>query len=332
MRVSRTIASRVLRYRAALLCNDVPEADFGAVSLVETRTTSLLAVPIVLLERTLGVIYVDTRDPSVRFDEEHLRLLVAIAGIAAGAVDTARHVAWLESEARRLEASAGAGRSMIGESAPMQAAYRIIARAAPSDATVLIVGESGTGKELAARAIHRNSARAAGPFVAINCAAMPEQLLESELFGYERGAFTGAAAQKRGKLETANGGTVFLDEVGELTPQLQAKLLRALQEREAERLGGTRPVKLDIRLVAATNRNLKEEVKRGAFRQDFYFRLDVVSLRMPPLRERPEDIPALARSFVAKFGRACNRRVVGISQAAMRGTRWLGGSDARGPS
>jgi Nif-specific regulatory protein len=181
---------------------------------------------------------------------------------------------------------------------------------------VLIDGESGTGKELVARAVHRNSRRAAKPFVAINCAAITETLLESEMFGHEKGSFTGAVAQKRGKLEVADGGTIFLDEIGEMSPGLQAKLLRVLQEREFERVGGTRTVRTDLRVVAATNRDLAEQARKGAFRQDLYYRLNVVKVTMPPLRDRKRDIPLLAQYFIQKFARRASRPVVGLSPAA----------------
>jgi transcriptional regulator with GAF, ATPase, and Fis domain len=194
----------------------------------------------------------------------------------------------------------------------------MITRVAARDTTILILGESGVGKELVARAIHQQSPRGNGPFAALNCAAITDTLLESELFGYEKGAFTGAAAQKMGRLEAAAGGTVFFDEVGELAPSLQAKLLRALQEREIVRVGGTQHVKLDVRVIAATNRDLAAEVKKGAFREDLYHRLNVVALRTPPLRERPEDIPVLARHFLARSAEQCKRRVTGLSPEAER--------------
>jgi transcriptional regulator with PAS, ATPase and Fis domain len=191
-----------------------------------------------------------------------------------------------------------------------------VSKVATADSTVLIRGESGTGKELVARAIHRTSKRANRPFVAINCAALTESLLESELFGHERGAFTGAIAQKKGKIEIADTGTLFLDEIGELALTLQAKLLRVLQEREFERVGGTHPIKVNIRLIAATNRNVEEAMKEGSFRKDLYFRLNVVSVTMPALRERREDVPLLATYFVQKYSRQANRPVSGISPEA----------------
>src|SRR5471030_1398128 len=194
----------------------------------------------------------------------------------------------------------------------------MVARLAPQDTSVLILGESGTGKELVARALHRKSPRAAKPFAAINCAALTETLLESELFGHVKGAFTGAVAAKKGKLEAAEGGTVFLDEIGELAPSLQAKLLRVLQQREFEHVGGTRTLKLDVRMVAATNRDLQAEVRAGSFREDLYHRLNVVTLRVPPLRDRPGDIPALARYFLDRAAARCHRRVGAISPEAER--------------
>src|SRR5262249_11616124 len=189
-------------------------------------------------------------------------------------------------------------------------------RVARADATVLILGESGTGKELAARAIHRASPRSAAPFVAIHCAALAETVLESELFGHEKGAFTGALTQKKGKIEVADGGTIFLDEIGELSPAAQVKLLRALQEREIERVGGTRPIRVDIRVIAATNKNLEKEAAAGRFREDLYYRLSVVSLTMPSLRERRDDITLLANYFAARFGSKLCSRIPGISPEA----------------
>jgi Nif-specific regulatory protein len=189
---------------------------------------------------------------------------------------------------------------IVGDSAKLRDLLELIERVAPTSSTVLIQGESGTGKELVARALHRNSPRADGPLIAINCAALTETLLESELFGHEKGAFTGAISRKKGKIEMAEGGTLFLDEISELAGGMQAKLLRALQEREFDPVGGTRSVKVNVRVIAATNRNLAEEVQAGRFRSDLFYRLNVVSLMTPSLRDRREDIPLLAQNFVAK--------------------------------
>jgi Nif-specific regulatory protein len=318
VQVSRTIVSQVLSEGVAVLSNDLSanESFSDTASIVERRIHSVLAVPLEVFDRTLGVIYLDASNPKAHFDENHLQLLTAIGSIAAGALDNARRMESLEQENRRLQAEISLDHNMVGDSPRMRDVYQFIARAAPRDVTVLIFGESGTGKELVARAIHRNSSRADKPCVAINCAALAETLLESELFGHEKGAFTGAIAQKKGKLEVAEGGTVFLDEVGELAPLLQAKLLRVLQEREFERVGGTRTIKLNVRLIAATNRDLDEEVKRGRFREDLFYRLNVVALRMPALRERREDIPLLASYFTSKFSQRSNRPVLGVSPQA----------------
>ena len=318
VQVSRTIVSKVLQEGVALLCNDLPAAQAfsDTASVIDRHIRSVLAVPLEVFDRVMGVIYLDASDPAVRFDEDHLQLLTAIGSIAAAALDNARRMEWLEEENRRLQAEMNVEHNMVGESPRMRDVYQFIGRVASSDSTVLVFGESGTGKELVARAIHQNSGRANKPCVAINCAALAETLLESELFGHEKGAFTGAIVQKKGKLEVAEGGTVFLDEIGELAASLQAKLLRVLQEREFERVGGTRTIKLDVRLIAATNRDLEEEVKKGRFREDLYYRLNVVSVRMPALRERREDISLLASYFAAKYGKRSGRTVVGISPRA----------------
>ena len=205
---------------------------------------------------------------------------------------------------------------IIGESGRMQEVLALVRRVAPSDATVLIRGESGTGKELIARALHYNSTRADGPLVSLNCAALPEQLLESELFGHEKGAFTGAVAQRKGRFELSDGGSIFLDEIGDLSLALQVKLLRVLQERQFERLGGSRTLSVDVRVIAATNRDLETALRRGAFREDLYYRLNVVTVQLPPLRDRREDIPALLDHFLAKFAEKNRRPVPGLTAAA----------------
>ncbi len=316
VRVSRTIVRQALGEGVALLNNDVLAGADQSDSLLAAQTRSLLAVPLTAAGRTLGAIYLATSDPVVWFDEDHLQLVTAIAAVAAVALENLRRVEWLERENRRLREELNLDHNIIGESQRLREVYERIARVAPTDSTVLIRGESGTGKELAARAIHRNSARAGAPFVAINCAALTETLLESELFGHEKGAFTGAIAQKKGKLELAQGGTLFLDELGEMPPLLQAKLLRVLQEQEYERVGGTRTLKADIRVIAATNRDLEAAIKQGGFRQDLYYRLNVITLTLPPLRERQTDIPLLAAYFAAKYAAKCKRQVRGLAPAA----------------
>ncbi len=211
--------------------------------------------------------------------------------------------------------------AIVGDSPQMRAALDVARRVAPSGATVLLLGESGTGKEVIARAIHRWSRRADQPFVVINCVALSEDLLESELFGHEKGAFTGAHQQKRGKLEVAHGGTVFLDEIGDIRPALQAKLLRVLQDQTFERVGGTRPIQTDVRFVAATNRDLRAAVRDGLFRLDLYYRLDVVSVTLPPLRERAGDVPALAQHFLERYRRELKRELHAITPEAMSSLR-----------
>ena len=207
---------------------------------------------------------------------------------------------------------------LVGQSPVMAEVVTCIGRAAAVDSTVLIQGESGTGKELIARAIHANSARASAPFVAINCAAIPDGLIESELFGHERGAFTGALAQKRGRIEIASGGTVFFDEIGELSVSVQAKLLRVLQERQVDRVGGTKPVSIDVRVLAATNLDLARAVKEAAFRSDLFYRLNVIPITVPPLRERTGDVSLLMWYFLRKHASHCKRRLRGLTPEARR--------------
>lgn len=206
---------------------------------------------------------------------------------------------------------------LISKSAKMQKVFDLARTVAKSNSTVLILGESGTGKELLARAIHNESLRANGPFVAVSCVALTETLLESELFGHEKGAFTDAIAQKKGKFELASGGTIFLDEIGDITPKVQLSLLRVLQEKEITRVGGAKPIKVDVRVIAATNRDLKKAVDAGVFRDDLYYRLNVISIELPPLREHPEDIPLLADHFIEKFNIEMGRNIERISEEAL---------------
>ena len=316
---SRTLARRILDRRLAVLSHDVASDDelTPGESLHAARIRSLLCVPLVSSDEALGVLWADTRKRQAPFDQRHLELLAAAGGVAAAAFDNIRRAEALEAENQRLR-GADLEHSMIGESPAMGRVLELVARVAPTDLTVLVVGESGTGKELVARALHHNSPRAGKPFVAINCATLSETLLESELFGHEKGAFTGALGRKPGKLELAHEGTVFLDEVGEVPPALQAKLLRALEEREFERVGGTRPIRVDVRIVAATNRDLEAAIGDGTFRRDLYHRLDVFSLPLPPLRERPGDIALLASHFAGLAARRLGRRPSGFTPEARR--------------
>jgi two-component system, response regulator FlrC len=229
---------------------------------------------------------------------------LAVAAIRGGAREFLPLPPDPELIAALLEAAGATGRELVSEDPRMQEVLGLARQFAPTDACVLVTGESGTGKEMVARFLHEHSRRSRGPFVAVNCAAIPENLLESELFGHEKGAFTGAVARRVGKFEEASGGTLLLDEVSEMEPRLQAKLLRAIQEREIDRVGGARPVRVDIRLIATSNRDLERAVAEGSFREDLLFRLSVLTLQLPPLRERPRDVEALARHFAARLAAA----------------------------
>ncbi len=316
--ISRTILRQAREEDGGILtvCVNLETSSDTQKSLVTSGAKSVLAARLAITSEVFGIIYLDTTNPAIRFDEDHLELLTAIANLAAGALETARYVERLNSDKKRLQDELDADHKMIGGSAPVKAVRELIAKVAPTDASVLIRGESGTGKELVARAIHRNSERKEKPFVAINCATLPDHLVESELFGYEKGAFTGATSRKLGKFEMADGGTIFLDEIGELKPELQAKLLRVLQESEIERLGGTQPIKVNVRLVAATNKDLETAMQSGSFREDLFFRLNVLTIKIPSLRERADDIQQLANYFASKYAAKCKRRIKGISQPA----------------
>ncbi len=318
---------RALEARAADLIRDLMPCDEILVLLGSTTDdltliedgTSCVASPLFVREKPAGAIVARGIHPDETGSARLRETLSAVATLASAALESARDVQALRTERELLlEELRGRDTRLLGDSPAIRKLLQMIERLAPQATTVLILGESGTGKELVARTLHDRSPRAERPFVAINCAAVTDTLLESELFGHEKGAFTGAVAQKKGKLEMAEGGTVFLDEIGELAPGLQAKLLRVLQQREFERVGGTRTIPLDVRLIAATNRDLTQEVKRGAFREDLYHRLNVVTLRTPPVREHREDIPQLARHFAATAAARCARRIEGVSPEAER--------------
>jgi transcriptional regulator with PAS, ATPase and Fis domain len=292
----------------------------------------LLIAPMISGDSILGVIGVGGKEvrgaaKAGSFLDDDLRFLESMASIGGAAIDNTRRFhkldlvrETLEDENRALKQRMlreASDRLMVGESPKMQRVIDLVARVADSQASVLIRGESGTGKEMVARLIHGNSPRKDGPFVAINCAALPETLLESELFGIERGVATGVEARP-GKFELAKGGTIFLDEVGDIPLALQAKLLRVLQEREVEKLGGRRRIPIDVRILSATHRTLEEMIERGEFRQDLYYRLKVVEIVLPPLRERKDDIPKLVRFFLDKYGKREGLKDVRITQEALQ--------------
>jgi Nif-specific regulatory protein len=318
VQVNRELARRVISKGISVLENEGSKQDVQEGTFVDGSkpVKSLLCVPLGAGSRVFGIIYLDSSNPATTFSKDDLQLLAAIAGLAAIAIENARQFESLGIENRQLRAEAGLQHDMAGQSPRMREVYQFIERVAPSESTVLIYGESGTGKELAARAVHNNSLRKDRLFLALNCAALSETLLESELFGHEKGAFTSAVSQKKGLLEVAEGGSVFLDEIGELPLTLQAKLLRVLQEREIVRVGGTRSIKINVRFLAATNRDLQRAVQEEKFRADLYHRLNVISLTMPPLREHAQDIPLLAELFASRNSKKCNRKFKGISPQA----------------
>ena len=296
----------------------------GSLDVADGKVVAFIGVPIKAARETLGVLSIEREieGHTHRFDQD-ARFLTMVANLVGQSIRLHRMVAdersQLIEEKRRLKRELHGKYSLdnvIGISKSMQEVFAEVHQSAPSRATMLLRGESGTGKEVIARSIHYLSPRKEGPFIKVNCAALSETLLETELFGHEKGSFTGAMAERKGRFELAHGGTLFLDEIGDISPAFQAKLLRVLQEREFERVGGTRPIKVDVRLITATNRDLEQAVSKGDFRADLYYRINVVSIFIPPLRERREDIPYLVEHFMDKFKRE-NQREISVSKEAL---------------
>ncbi len=322
--VAARILSGEMPFVTENVADDVLLADYVRVpDALEDETVSFLAVPIRTSGKPFGVLAIArvwNRHGAIDFGED-VRFLTMVANLVAQTVklheripadcSAAHHSARLASvrPAPRQDATAHHLADVIGVSRAMQQVFAQVHLVAPTRSTVVLRGESGTGKELIAKAVHVLSPRTSGPFIKVNCAALPDTLLESELFGHEKGAFTGATHERKGRFELANEGTLFLDEIGDISPSFQAKLLRVLQEREFERVGGTRTIKVDVRLVCATNRNLEEAVAKGEFRADLYYRINVVPIFIPSLRERTEDVPLLADHFLAAFNRDNERQL-----------------------
>ena len=304
--LSDTIIQKVVSTKEPLVINNaLSNTNYSnAQSVVDLKLSSVMCVPLIVRTELLGVIYLGNDSITGLFTEDDLRLLQVWAAQAAGILHTSLLLNELKTDNKALrqalEAQQPSG-NMIGSSPPMLRLMKQIGKLAPTELSVLVLGETGTGKELVAKALHEQSPRKDGPFMSINCGAIPENLLESELFGHAKGAFTGAHADKIGKFEAANGGTIFLDEIGEMPMSLQVKLLRVLQERRIERVGELEPRPLDIRVVSATNKDLEEEITHGNFREDLFYRLNEVCFSLPPLRDRGADIYELAKFFTTKY-------------------------------
>ncbi len=329
--VSDSILKQVLERREPVLVADaLHDAAFStAQSVIDLKLCSVMCVPLLEEGHLLGVLYLGNDRIANLFDENHLRILTVFAGQASLILQKARLLDRFRQDRDKYKAQAEDQRfgDLIGASPAMLDVFARVRKVAPTDVSVLITGETGTGKELIAREIHRRSNRAKGAFIAINCGAIPESLMESELFGHVRGAFTGAVATAVGKFQAANGGTIFLDEVGELPLSLQVKLLRVLQDRVVVKVGDTKPERIDVRVLAATNKTLEDEIRGGRFREDLYYRLNVVTVGLPPLRERAEDLVTLANYFIRKYREEFNSPVTGYSPealAAIRRFEWPG--------
>jgi Nif-specific regulatory protein len=320
LRVSEYVGREVSRTREAILAEDVARDRYlrNRESLVDLGATSLICAPITFGEKVFGLIHLYCTDPHKTLDAEDLEFAVAVAKQLGTAIHQMRRQDSLSRQNRSLRDQLRIESELVGNSPAIKEVETQIARVAGTNATVLIRGESGVGKELVARAIHYSSQRREGPFVCLNCAALTETLLESELFGHERGAFTGATEKKIGKFEAADHGTIFLDEIGEMSAVTQAKFLRVLEGQAFERVGGNAPIKADVRVVAATNQPLEEAVRKGSFRKDLFFRLQVVEISMAPLRDRRSDIPLLAEHFLRRFVSETGRKIRGFTPAAIQ--------------
>jgi transcriptional regulator with GAF, ATPase, and Fis domain len=327
-RVSDSIVQRVVDTGRPLVVADaLHDAEWsGSTSVVNLKLCSVMCAPLMQKGDVFGVLYLGNDNVVSLFDERSLEVLGVFAGQASLLVQNALLLDSLRREnvALREAVSSRQYGDLIGAGASMREVYRRIEKVAATDISVLVSGETGTGKEIVAREIHRRSARAAGPFVAVNCAAIPEALLESELFGHVKGAFTGAVATRLGRFQAAHGGTLFLDEVGEMPASLQVKLLRALQERSVTKVGETRPEPVDIRVIAATNKVLEEEIRKGTFREDLFYRLNVVSIPLPPLRDRGDDVVVIARWFLQRYAKEFGSRVRGFTPSALVAMRKYG--------
>jgi transcriptional regulator with GAF, ATPase, and Fis domain len=318
--VSRTVLDEVVASREARVFVDAPGAFPGAQSIIIGQVRSVAVAPLISRERLVGAIYVDCRTDRNVFSDSALAFLRPFAGIAALAIENARLCSGLAAETGRLRSALGEWQQfpeIVGRSPAMQAVFEMMARVIPTDAPVLITGETGTGKELVARAIHYSGPRKEAAFVAVNCGAIPENLIESELFGHRKGSFTGAVTDKQGLFEAASGGTLFLDEVADLPLPLQPKLLRALQSGEVRRVGDVDTHRVNVRVMSATHRDLGRLAREGGFREDLYYRLNVIPIELPPLRQRRDDVPLLAGHFLAASAKRQNKKVTGIAKAAM---------------
>ena len=335
-RVSKFLAETVLNSGEAVLARDVQ--DDSALGLRDEagliHATSVIAAPIRMNQRTIGLVHLYSTRSKDLLESDDLEFTLAVAETVAMALRTryreqklVEDLSKTRSEIDQLRSQLGVESEIVGSSPAMYKVHEQVSKAAPSNATVLIRGESGVGKELVARSLHFSSPRRGGPFVCLNCAALNESLLESELFGHEKGAFTGATDRKAGKFEAADKGTLMLDEIGEMSPAIQAKFLRVLEGHPFERVGGAKAIKTDVRVIAATNRDLEDDVRKGKFRKDLFFRLHVIQIEVPALRHRPEDVAVLADFFLQKFNAETGRRITGFSPQArsqLQRYRWPG--------